>query len=248
MRESSQRQRSLSEPSSVNCNSVLSVLVLIRARTLAQREPAGGENSQRIGYKLRTPLFQAFLVFHMDAKDAQSGGEDGGTDDQTQQSKCLQATQDTDEEKQVIQAGAIAQQQRADDIIRDAGNAAANGEDQNRFPPMPGEAKPECGGKPDQRGTDDGNDGKESNQHAHEDRRGQSGEFEGKAAQQTLNGGDEQSDGDACEDQVTRFVEHFVLDFRFKRDQVADSTKNLFSIAKHEKQCKQEDEEINEKR
>jgi len=144
--------------------------------------------------------------------------------------------------------GAIAQQQRADDVVSYSSNEAANCGDEQSTADMSGKRQPKRGRHPYQRGTYDGNQGKESNEYAPENCRADSGKSKGKSAKGALNGSDQQANRDASENEFSRFAHHVFLNGCVKRQEMAHRAGNVFTVAKHKKESEQEHEQVQEKR
>ena len=77
-------------------------------------------------------------MLHINAKNAHGRGDNRGSGHQAEQSEDLDSAKHADEQKQLIQMSAIAQQQWTDDIVGYGGNNAANGRDQDSFTEVAG--------------------------------------------------------------------------------------------------------------
>ncbi len=48
-------------------------------------------------------------VFGVDAEDGEGGGDDGGAEDEAEETEGFEATEDADEEENIVELGAIAE-------------------------------------------------------------------------------------------------------------------------------------------
>src|SRR5438045_1081685 len=142
----------------------------------------------------------------------------------------------------------IAQQEGSDDIVRDSSHAAADQQNQKTSPDMPGQREPQCSRNPHQCGTNHRNQREKSYQHGPEYSCADACESEGKTAEGTLNGRDQQANRNAGENQVSRLAHHVVLNVRVKRQKMAHYPADLFSIAEHEEKRKEQHKKIEEER
>src|ERR1700756_5186733 len=131
--------------------------------------------------------------------------------------------------------GAVAQQQRADNIVRYSRNDAADCRDEQSSAEVARKRQPKRRRHPYQRGAYDRNQGEESNYHTPENRRADSRKRKGQSAKRALNGRDQQSYRDAGEYEFFRFAHHVFLDGCVKRQEMAHGAGNVLAVAKNEK-------------
>src|SRR5713226_2970736 len=152
MRDSSHLQRSLAAGSSACLGAGLVVMRTLRARYSSTPGRCSRDKRSRL---LPSRHRRAFRPLHVDRQDACGGGYQNRTQHQAEHSEDRDATHYADENDQPAQFGPAAEQDGAQDVVHDGGDARANHEQKKGAPPMSGESQPESRGHEDQTGPDD---------------------------------------------------------------------------------------------
>src|SRR5580704_5246439 len=101
--------------------------------------------------KLRGLAFDFVAMFGIDAKHSEGGRKNRGPGDQSEQAEHFETAENTDKKQQIIELGAMPQQQRTNQIVREPGDASTNGDDQDGLPPVAVHSQPQRRGRPNQR-------------------------------------------------------------------------------------------------
>jgi len=185
-------------------------------------------------------------MLNVDPQRGERSSNDGGSHDETEKAEGGESTENTDEKKQVVEFGAIAEKQRTNDVVGDTGDAAADGKDDDSFAPMALNSKPHSSGKPDDGGTDNGDDGTEGDEHSEEDGPANTRDLKGDTGEGALDGGNEESHSNAGKDEIAGLLEHVFADFGVEGNQGANSAKNSFAIAEHKEKSEEQDDQIDD--